>query len=583
MDPRAEFRRRATPPERVSGRTLGWGLVASLALGCTGSIDGGPGGPGAAGGANPGPEPGRMGGQTPGAPATPAPAGATAGAAPLRRLNAVQYRNTVEDLLGLGELVADGTLPPDDAIGDERFISNVHRPVQGSDLDRYADLAESIARKASEDLPALLGCDPTGANEATCLDRFIESFGKRAFRRPLAAVEVERARSLLASGRSAGGVANGVRLLVQGLLQSASFLYLVEPAPAAEVGKVVAIDDWAIASRLSYFFLNSMPDGELFAAAEAGRLAKAEEVAAQATRLMGGQRFRDTVANFHQQWLETAELRAVEKDAQLFPAWNEDLRAALLEEPRRFVEFVMGEGDGKLATLLNASYSVLSGPLYELYGVGRPAGAAAGVWQKVDLDPRQRSGLLTQPGIMASLASEDRTSFIRRGKLIRAGLLCTPVPDPPPGVDASETDVPATTDARARAAVHRDKPECASCHALFDPLGFAFETFDAIGRYRATENGKPIDTQTEIIATDSLNGPVRDAVDMAGKLAGAAEVQRCVATQWLRFALGRDDVPDDAGSLSSALQGFRSSEGKLTDLLLGLARSDSFRYQKVKP
>jgi hypothetical protein len=244
---------------------------------------------------------------------------------------------------------------------------------------------------------------------------------------------------------------------------------------------------------------------------------------------------------------------------------------------------VMKEGDGKLATLLTASYSVLSGPLYELYGAARPAGAAADSWQKVDLDPRQRSGLLTQAGILASLAKEDRTSFIRRGKLIRAGLLCTPVPDPPPGVDASETDVPATTNARERAAVHRDKPECAACHALFDPLGFAFEGYDAIGRFRTTENGEPIDTQTEIIATQALNGQVEDAIDMVGKLARAEEVQRCVATQWLRFALGREDSPDDASSLTSALQGFQTGGGKVSDLLLGLARSDAFRYQKVKP
>jgi hypothetical protein len=560
------------------------GLAAGLLLGlagCTGSI-------GAAGptvGARPtepGVPPGRDGapgaGPGPGAPA--APAGVTAGAAPLRRLNAFQYRNTIQDLLGLGDLVTEGMLPPDDSIGDERFVSNVHRTVQGSDLDRYATLADAIARKATADLPALLGCDPSGAGEAACLTSFIERFGRRAYRRPLSAVEVERARTLLNAGRSGGDLGNGIRLLVQAMLQSASFLYLVEPA-AAEVGKVVALDSWALASRLSYFFLNSMPDGDLFAAAESGRLARPEEVAGQALRLMGTRRFRDTVTTFHEQWLETGELKAVEKDAELFPAWNDDLRAALLEEPRRFVDHVMSEGDGRLATLLSASYSVLSGPLYDLYGVSRPVNATG--WQKAELDPDQRSGLLTQAGIMASLAKEDRTSFIRRGKLIRAGLLCTPVPDPPPGVDASEMNVPATSDARTRAAVHRDRPECASCHALFDPLGFAFEGYDAIGRFRTTENGKPIDAQTEIIATEALNGPVRDAIDMASKLAGATEVQRCVATQWLRFALGRDDSADDVPSLSGALQSFQAGGGKVTDLLVGLAKSDSFRYQKVKP
>ncbi len=574
--------RRATSGN-LPGRWLGAGL-ALLGAACTGSIDG------AAPGRTPGGEPQRTGNAGgggavggPSMPAAPAPAGVNAGAAPLRRLNALQYRNTVQDLLGLGDLVTEGSLPADDAIGDERFVSNIHRPVQGSDLDRYAGLAEAIARKATADLPALLACDPSGANEGPCLTDFIGRFGKRAFRRPLAPAELERARALVAAGRAEGGdLASGLRLLLTGMLQSASFLYLVEPTAGAEVGKVVALDGWALASRLSYFFLNSMPDGDLFSAAEAGQLARPEEVASQASRLMGTPRFRDTLATFHQQWLETTELKAVEKDPELFPAWNEALRAAMLEEPRRFVDYVMTEGDGKLATLLSASYSVLSGPLHELYGLPRPAGAASG-WQKTDLDPGQRSGLLTQAGILSALAKEDRTSFIRRGKLIRAGFLCTPVPDPPPGVDSSETEVPASADARTRAAVHRDKPECASCHALFDPLGFAFENYDAIGRYRTLENGKPIDAKTEIIATETLNGPVRDAIDMVEKLAGAEEVQRCVATQWLRFALGREDSPDDVRSLTTALEGFQAGGGKVSELLLGLARSDSFRYQKVKP
>jgi hypothetical protein len=579
-------------------RSATWRTLAALSVGlagCTGSIMGGSEGrpPGS-------PEtPGRPGMGPSGPPAPAAPAGVMAGAAPLRRLNADQYRNTVQDLLGLGDLVTEGSLPADDSIGGERFVSNVLRPVQGSDLDRYANLAEAIARKATTDLPALLGCYANlaeaiarkattdlpallgcNAADASCLNGFIERFGQRAYRRPLTPAEVERSKALVAAG---GDAANGVRLLVQAMLQSASFLYMVEPAASAPPGKVVAVDGWAMASRLSYFLLNSMPDDDLFAAAEQGRLGKAEEVAAQATRLMGTQRFRDMVAGFHTQWLETGELKAAEKDTKLFTAWNEPLRAALIEEPRRFVEHVMKEGDGKLATLLTAPYSVLTGPLYDLYGVPRPAGAAANAWQKVDLDPKQRAGLLTQAGIMASLANEDRTSFIRRGKLIRSGVLCTHVPDPPPGVDASEMEIPASADARERATAHRDKPECAACHALFDPLGFAFEPYDAIGRYRTTENGKAINSKTEISSTVALDGPVDDAVDMIQKLAGAAEVQRCVATQWLRFALGRDDTPDDAPSLDEAVKGLQAGSGKLADLLSALAQSDSFRYQKVKP
>jgi hypothetical protein len=361
-----------------------------------------------------------------------------------------------------------------------------------------------------------------------------------------------------------------------------SFLYLFEYAPTNATGKVMQLDGWATAARLSYFFLNSMPDADLFTAAEGGQLATADQVAKQATRLMGTQRFRDTVAEFHDQWLELRELKSVDKDAKMFPTWNEPLRAALMEEPRRFVDYVMHDGDGKLDTLLTAPFSVLSGPLYDFYGATKPAGGTT-AWAKADLDPKQRGGLLTQGGLMASLAKDDRTSFIRRGKMVREGLLCTHVPDPPPDVDASETNVPATADARTRAMVHRTKPECSSCHALFDPLGFAFENFDAIGKFRATENGKPVDAHADITETTALNGTVKDALELVGKLAAADEVRKCVATQWLRYGLGRDETGDDDASITQTMNGFKAGGWKLSELLVSLARSDSFRHQKVKP
>jgi hypothetical protein len=554
----------------------------SLVLGCSGNI---------AGNNNPGAPPGpdNPGGGPPntttpmngGVSTTPAPAGVVASAAPLRRLSAEQYRNTIQDLLGAGDVVVLDALPQDEAIAKERFISNVSRPVQSSDADKYADAAEAVARKVTTNLPTLMGCDPAGAGEATCVNGFIERFGKRAFRRPLAQAEIARAKAVFTAGRASGDAANGVRLMLQAMLQSVNFLYLFELAPVDAVGKVMPVDSWALASRLSYFLLNSMPDDPLFAAAESGQLATPDQLATQARRLMGTQRFRDMVASFHFQWLELGELKAVDKDVKLFPAWNEPLRAAMLEEPRRFVDSVMRDGDGRIETLLTAPFSVLSGPLYDLYGAPRPASTTD--WQKTSLDPKQRAGLLTMAGLMTSLAKEDRTSFIRRGKLIREGFLCTPVLDPPPNVDASEAMIPATADARTRAAAHRDQPACAPCHAMFDPLGFAFETYDAIGRYRTMENGKAVDSHADITMTAGLNGTVKDAVEMAGKLASSDEVRECVARQWMRFGLGRDDNDDDRQSLGEVMKGFKTGNWKVSEMLLSLAQSDSFRYQKVKP
>jgi hypothetical protein len=571
-------------------------LGACGALGCTGTIpgDGGekgggkgnptdPNGPGNGNGGGGMTNTGGSGMGNPGdktGGGTPAPTGVSASGAPLRRLNADQYRNTVQDLLGIKDGPTSDALPADESIQD-RFISNVVRPVQGVDVERYADVAESLARAAVMNLNGLMGCDPAGAGEQTCVAKFIESFGKRAYRRPLTMSEIDRAKVLYMKGRTAADATNGVRLVVQAMLQSVNFLYMFEPTPANSTGKIVSVDPWAMASRLSYFFLNSMPDAELFTAAEKNQLATPEQVAAQAARLVGSARFLDTMGNFHDQWLELADLKAAEKDPMMFPTWNDGLRTAMREETRQFVTYVMRQGDGKLETLLNAKFSLLSGPLYDHYGVAKPANTTA--WTKVDLKPGERSGLLTQAGLMASLAREDRTSFIRRGKLVREAFLCTEVPDPPPGVDASEAMIPATADARQRSVLHRTKPECAACHALFDPIGFAFEKYDAIGKFRTMEGGKLIDTSTAVTATDQLNGDVKDAVELAQKMGTADEVRTCVAKQWMRFGLGREETDADLPSLTAAMKGFADGGYKVTDYLVALAKSDTFRYQKVKP
>jgi hypothetical protein len=536
----------------------------------------GPGGtsdPGAGGGAPGGPSPV---GQTP----PPAPGTVSAGVAPMRRLTAEQYRNTVRDLLGLPETPALA-LPGDDAVAD-RFLSNTTSAIKSVDLDRYADAAEALARKAVENLGTLVPCQGGAGAEAGCARSFIERFGRRAYRRPLGAEEIARLEKVHAAG---GDFKAGIELVIAALLQSPKFLYLHEPVPGGASG-VVAVDKYALGARLSYFILGTTPDDALLEAADRGQLASVEQVTAQADRLMNDARFGATLGNFHSQWLSLHEVGGADKDARLFPAtvWNPAIRAALAEESRRFVEHVLREGDGRLETLLGAPYSMLSGPLYEYYGVPRPAGAAADAWQRAELPRAERAGLLTQGSLMAGQAHADRTSFILRGKLIREALLCTPIPPPPPDATGNEATVPATATARERAAAHREKPACASCHELFDPIGFAFENFDAAGRYRRTEaDGKPIETAVEITATRTLNGPVTDGLELARKLGASEEVRECVARQWMRFALGREDSPEDRTSLASTARALGEGGGKVRDLLAALARSDAFRFQTVQP
>jgi hypothetical protein len=520
-----------------------------------------------------------------------APGGVTAGVAPLRRLNADQYRNTIKDLFGFNDGLTGDALPADEAVSDERFVSNISRLVQSADFDKYGNAANAIATKAVANLPGLLGS--CAATDMTCVSGFITNFGKRVYRRPLSQTEKDRALTLFNVGKTTGDATNGIRLVLEAMLQSTNFLYLFELASPSDAGKIVQVDNWAMASRLSYFLTGTMPDAPLFAAAESGALSSAEQVAAQAKRLMAKPQFLAMVESFHKAWLQLGELASLEKDATMFPAatWNEPLRAALIDESRRFVDEVM-QGDGSVNTLLTASFSMVNGPLATFYGMS--GGPTGDTWQKMNLDGKQRTGLLTQGGLMATLAHEDRTSYILRGKLIREGVLCTKIGDPPAGVDTNETKIPPGSDARTRSMLHRDKPSCKVCHDQFDPLGFAFENYDAVGRYRTTENGAAIDTHGDLTGTDKIDGAFTNAVDLIGKLAAADEVKHCLALQWTRFALGRDipydkdsapepEAAADLASVDQSMAGFKANGWKLADLVAAIAVTDSFRYQKVKP
>ena len=508
---------------------------------------------------------------------TPVPPGAAnVGITPLRRLTSDQYRNTVRDLLKMPDartVVATTSLPADDSIG-ERFTANIVSSVNGLDADKYADIAETLARKAATNLQPLLPCPATGGE--ACATMFIQTFGKKAFRRPLLQAEVDRYKKVFVAG---GDFNNGIRLVIQAFLQSPKMLYLIEPMPAASAGKVMAVDSWVMASRLSYFFLESMPDDALFTAAEANQLTTPDQIATQARRLMGDPRFAETLTMFHDQWLELDAVLSADKNPMMFAAWTPAVQAAAAEQTRRFVQFVMGPmGDGKLETLLTGTFTFMNGPLYPLYGLTAPAGANATTWARVELKPTERAGILTHVGVMAGLAHEDRTSYILRGKLVREALLCGEVASPPPGIDASESNIPPTASARERSTLHRTKPECAACHAMFDPLGFAFEAYDAIGRFRAN-----VDSSGDLTGTSKLDGPVTGAIDLVKKVSTSDEIKDCMVKQWLRFGLGRPDDPtDDKASITAGITALGSG-GKISDMLVALVRSDAFRHQKVRP
>jgi hypothetical protein len=490
---------------------------------------------------------------------------------PLRRLTHEQYDNTVRDLLGI-EGNPSGAITPDEKVA--AFYSNAISPVDRLVVEQYAAVAESLARQALSDIDGLVACDRTALGDAACASRFIARFGARAYRRPLSETEQQRFEQLYTT--YAAEFADGIRLVVTAMLQSPSFVYHLELTPAApDSAGAVALNDYELASRLSYALWNSMPDESLFSAAAAGRLGSAEGLRSEAERLLGDARSGDAFASFHVQWLGLETLPDTQKDPALFPEFSASMKAAMTRETVRFADYVLRRGDGRLETLLTAPFSLLEEPLHALYGVA-PAATAE---EPVGLDPARRAGLLTQAAFLTAHAHPYQSSLVRRGHAIRKNLLCTTLPDPPDDVNNNPPDPAPGATTRERFAEHTSETSCASCHALIDPIGFGFENYDAIGRYRDQENGLDVDASGELTHAGTTSGPFTGAVELAHKLATSDQVRDCVARQWFRFSLGRLERTQDACTLERLKDEFGASDYDVRRLLLAIVTSDAFRYR----
>jgi hypothetical protein len=495
--------------------------------------------------------------------------------APLRRLSRVQYNNTVHDLLGDTSRPAD-TFQAEEVLGTYAGAAALAR-VSPIAADQYRTAAENLAASAVKNLSTLASCTPTDtASEDVCAQKFITDFGLRAYRRPLTADEVAGKLDVFHKVRAAGDFSFGIQAVVAALLQSPHFLYRAElTPPGATVGSVVALGPYQIASRLSYFLLNTMPDQELFTAAQENRLTTPADVETQARRLLKDPRARDSVTQFFSEWLIVDALDDLSKDATLFPDFNDTLKAAMKEETLRFTTATVMDGDGLFNTLLTSSQSFANAPLGKLYGVS--AGANFG---PVTLDPTQRSGLLTQASLLSRTAHDDSNSPTRRGKFVRDSFMCQSPPPPPPGIPPLPTLKTGQT-ARERYQMHVANATCATCHTLMDPVGFGFENYDPVGKFRTMDGGKPVDASGEILQSEDLDGKFNGVIDLSKRLVGSNNVRTCIAKQWFRYALGRTEDTGDAASIKTAVDAFAPA-GDLRELIIATTKTDSFRSRVVE-
>lgn len=492
---------------------------------------------------------------------------------PLRRLTREEYNNTVRDLLADTTRPADAFPPDEAAFG---FEANNVAPVTTPLVGRYMDAAEALAATARERIDKLAPC-PTGQDPAACARRFVDAFGRLAFRRPLEDRERSALLATYADKAQLSDYGSGIQLVIEVMLQSPQFLYRVEPHTKATT-TTRALDGYELATRLSFFIWASTPDDALLDEAEAGRLSAPGDVERAARRMLKDGRAIDGVRSFHRQWLGLSELETASKEGAFATAFTPELKGAMVEETLRFTTHAVQAGGDTVKTLLTSHQSFVNASLAKLYGVAPPVAGFA----LVDLPAHQRSGILTDASVMTVLASADQTSPILRGKFVREKLLCQPIAPPPPKTNLTPPRVDPHLTAKQRFMQHRTDPSCSGCHDLMDPIGFGFEHYDALGGWRAIDGALPVDAQGEISTTGDSDGTFDGAVELGERLAASERVRRCIATQWFRFALGRNELEADQPSIAEAYQTFSRQGFDVRELIVAITRSHAFRHARFE-
>ena len=425
----------------------------------------------------------------------------------------------------------------------------------------------------------IFSCRPANAAEETpCAKRILSALARQAYRRPIDNADVSALLAIYEMGRAAGDFEQGIEKALRALLVAPGFLFRIEHDPPgigpAAPYRISAIE---LASRLSFFLWSSLPDEELLQTAEDGRLREPETLAAQTRRMLADRRSRALVENFAGQWLELRNVAKVKPDEVLFPEFDGELRLAMQRETELFLENILKKNRSVLE-LLDADRTFLNERLAEHYGVEDVYGPQ---FREVRLRDARRGGLLGQGSILTVTSYPNRTSVVIRGKWILENLFGMPPPPPPPDIpELEEAGGGERLTLREMMSLHSKNPTCASCHARMDPIGFALENYDAIGRWRTEDAGTPIDASGELPGGIVFDGP--------------AELKRVFATDFretfvttvvekmLTYALGRGLEYYDKPTVRAIVREAERNEHRLEDLILGIVRSMPFQMRRSR-
>ena len=491
------------------------------------------------------------------------------------RLLGVSFAETLERSLPL-----DGR-PPPPPITSFAFTLYPNDPA----VERV-EVVGPFAGRTPDDTPsrrAIFTCYPdTVGDETACAERIVASLARRAYRRPVTDSDTVPLLAAYEAGRRENpGFEDGIRWAIEALLVSPKFLFRVEQDPAgAAPGAPYRIDDLDLASRLSFFLWSSIPDDELVDLAARGELRDAGVLERQVRRMLADPRAHALLENFAGQWLYLRNLGSVAPDATRFPEFDDNLRQALRQETELFIGSQIRE-DRSVHDLLRADYTFINERLARHYGIPNVYGNH---FRRVSYRDDRRAGLLGHGSLLTVTSYPHRTSPVLRGKWLLENLLGAPPPPPPPDIpeldEPGDAAAPATM--RERMARHRASPACATCHAKIDPLGFALENFDAVGRWRAREDGAstPIDASGALPDGASFDGPAafREALL---REPWATEFATTVTEKLLTYALGRGLEHYDAPAVRRILRDAEAGGYRWSSLILGIVESLPFQMQRA--
>jgi hypothetical protein len=504
------------------------------------------------------------------------------GSDPLRRLSGTEYLNTLGDLFpALSPELPD--LPTEAPVDS---FDNDARALGPSDVyvSRWEEIAfryTSAATATPEALAAFLPCAEDVSDAASgraCGAELIRDFGEQTQRRPPTTEESERYQALFDEKLAEIDFAAAVQLTAMAMLQSPWFLYRVEPDREPAADGTLPLDSWEVAARLSYFLWQRMPDAELLEQARSGELSDAAGIESAARRMLDDPRARAAVGDFHRQWLYFDRILKEEhatRVGDLFPEWTEDTQQAAYEELLRFTERTVFEGEGTLSSLFLSREAEIEPSLAGIYGVE----VSGSGWSTVTLPADERAGLLTRVGFLAAHAHSANGSPPLRGSYVMQRLFCLKVDPPPPNADTTPPDPTGTAlTNREQFEERTSPPDCAGCHAMLNSFGFGLEHYDAIGAYRDTDNGQPVNAVVELIDTD-VNGEVDGAIELSESLASSQQVADCAVSRWFRYARGRGLEAEDACTLKQLNERFAANGGNLVELMVDIVTSPEFRHR----